>query len=114
MIIASQGFFGNAAGWGTAILAGVAIIGLLFAALGWLFKRGADERELTIAIKTHAAATDNLANQVQEIGHSFRLLEGKVNDHEVRITVSEQQITTNARDISRLWPSPLRQEGQQT
>jgi hypothetical protein len=107
MIIASSQFFSNPAQWGTAVLAAVAIVGLLFAGMSWLYKRGADERELTLAIKNHSAATDNLASKVDEIGRSFRLLETRIAEHETRITVSEQGILSNTRDISRLWPSPF-------
>lgn len=89
---------------GTVILAIVAIVGLLFAGMGWLYKRGADERELTLSIKQHTEATDNLAKSVDNLSDRHTQLERRVDNHDTRIAVNERDIAANARDISKLWP----------
>lgn len=53
---------------GTLALAIIAFAGLLVAIVSWFFRRGADEREMTIALKQNTTATTELTSAF----HSFR------------------------------------------
>jgi len=50
----------------TIVLAIVAVLGLGAAALGWFFRRGADERELAVAIRDNTNATSTLSQDLRD------------------------------------------------
>jgi hypothetical protein len=76
----------NAGTIATVVLAVVAILGLVAAGIGWLFRRGADEKELSIAIRDNTSAT-------RELSGDFRSFKdwtvGQLHDHDIRLTKIE-------------------------
>ena len=72
-----------------AILATVAVIGLGAAGIRWFFKRGADEREMTIAVKDNTEATRELTSLFNEfrvaVTDRFHIADMRLADHDSRI-----------------------------
>lgn len=75
----------SAADVATVVLAVVAVIGLVFGALAWIYNRGAGERELTDAVKANTTATDKLTAHVEKIGDTLAQHGEKLADHEARL-----------------------------
>lgn len=78
------------------VIASAAVLGLLFAALAWLYKRGAEERELTVAVRDNTKATTSLAetfaSYVEKTDQRYSELDRRVGSHDTRITVVERDI----------------------
>jgi hypothetical protein len=62
----------------------VTCLGALLATLGWFYKRGGDERELTVAMRENTKVTGELSGKLDRMG-------GVLNDHEVRLSVLESK-----------------------
>jgi len=85
-------------------------MGLLAAGLAWLFRRGADERELATAVRDNSSATRELSSRLDAFMARYEerheALVERVNEHGGRLTVVEERTRANTTDIARLWPSP--------
>lgn len=94
----------------TIVIAGVAGTGALVAALGWIFRRGADERELAKAVRDNSQATRELSARLDAFMARYEerheALSERVNEHGGRLSVVEERTKANTVDIARLWPSP--------
>jgi hypothetical protein len=69
---------------GTVVLAAAAVLGLMVAALGWFFKRGADEREFAVALRDNTEATRDLSKKLDGVIEVLH-------EHDIRITRLEVQ-----------------------
>lgn len=74
-------------------LAVVAIVGLVVALLRWFFTRGADEREMEIAVRDNTEATRELSKNLGDftaVFHDFRAsVTERFHEHDVRLTKLE-------------------------
>jgi hypothetical protein len=94
----------------TVVIAAVAVLGLILAGMGWLFKRGADERELAKAVRDNSEATRGLSARLDAFMARYEerheALAERVNEHGGRLSIVEERTRANTTDIARLWPSP--------
>lgn len=94
----------------TVAIAGVAVVGLVVGALGWFWRRGANERELTTAVRDNSEATRGLSARLDAFMARYEerheALSERVSEHGTRITLVEERTLANRTDIARLWPSP--------
>lgn len=67
----------------TVVLAVVAVLSLLVAGLAWLFRRGADEREFSVALRENAGALRELATEFRRFRDE---VVDKVHGLDVRVT----------------------------
>lgn len=78
------------------IIAVTAALGLIMAALAWLYKRGAEERELTVAVRDNTAATSSLSktftSYVEKSDQRYEDHEHRLAGHDTRLTVVERDI----------------------
>lgn len=67
----------------TIVIAAVAVVTLVVAVVGWFFKRGADEREFSVALKDCASAVRELASEFR----GFRdTVIGELHQLDIRVT----------------------------
>lgn len=87
----------NAANVSTVILAIVAVIGLGAAGIRWFFKRGADEREMTIAVRENTKATRELSG----LFNDFRVaVSDRFHVHDIRLAEHDGRLNRlEANDI---------------
>jgi hypothetical protein len=74
----------HATDYGTAALAVCAIIGIIVAIVNWFFKRGADEREFSVALRDNTAATRELSQKLDGVVETLHA-------HDLRISRLEYQ-----------------------
>lgn len=100
----------TAADISTVVIAAVAVLGIMVAGLGWIFRRGADERELAKAVRDNSQATRDLSSRLDQFMARYEerheALADRVTDQAGRLTVVEERTRANTTDIARLWPSP--------
>lgn len=100
----------SAADISTVVIAAVAVLGVVIAGLSWIFRRGADERELAKAVRDNSEATRGLSSRLDAFMARYEerheALSERVNEHGGRLTVVEERTRANTTDIARLWPSP--------
>lgn len=75
----------NATDLGTVALAIVAVLGLLGAGFAWLYKRGADERELAINLNRVADSADKLSGKMDKLSDTLAAHGEKLADHDARL-----------------------------
>jgi hypothetical protein len=66
------------------IVAAVALVGIVGALMRWLFKRGGDERELSVSLRAATSAITDLTSHMRHFADTL-------NDHDKRITVLESR-----------------------
>jgi hypothetical protein len=78
----------NATAIATVVLAAVGVLSLLGALLAWLFHRGADEREFSVALRDNAGA-------LRELAAEFRKFRDEVVDkvHGLDLRVTRLEVT---------------------
>lgn len=69
---------------GTLIIAACAVLGLIVALVAWFFKRGADEREFSVALRDNTHATRELSGKIDGVVDTLH-------QHDLRITRLEIQ-----------------------
>lgn len=75
----------SAATIATVALAVLGFLSLIFAGFAWLYKRGADERELTIAVQQNTHATTKLSEHMNKIAETLAVHGEKLADHDARL-----------------------------
>lgn len=93
---------------GTLIIAACAVLGLIVALVAWFFKRGADEREFSVALRDNTHATRELSGKIDGVvdtlhQHDLRITRLEIQPAPIRVTT---QVEAPSRDSKRSYRDP--------